>query len=164
MRTLLFFLFIFPIYSFSQKYALLDKKLKLPIIYSDSITVEQIKKGFFPVKNESVDSLIANFQYIREFLEKRQRSKAKSFELHSATTIITVKRVPYAYGDRYNIDAITNVGELTAMIKLSNSEISNKENVKHVDKVLSYLKSNKEFFRETNEITPKIYNVYIITE
>lgn len=164
MRIVLFLLIIHPCFCHSQKYALLDKKMKVPILYTDSVTLEQVRKGFFPVKNESVDTLIANLLFVQDMLSKLQRSKAESFELHSASTIIGVNRVPYAYGDRYNISAQTSIGELNAVFRLTSSEDSNKASAKRVSNILDYLKSNKEFFKAPNEIVPKKYNVYVQTD
>jgi len=59
----------------AQKYALLDKDLKLPILYTDSISVQQIKQGYFPIEKEKIDSFLANLNYISNLLNERTRSK-----------------------------------------------------------------------------------------
>ena len=80
MKIILIILLILPIVSIGQKYALIDRSLKIPILYTDSVTVEQVKDGFIPVENKSIDTFIANIVYLKEMLEVRQRSKMKSFE------------------------------------------------------------------------------------
>lgn len=161
----LLLLLLLPVFGIGQgKYALLDKKLKLPILYTDSVTVEQIKKGFFPVENKNIDTLISNLQYLADMVSKRQRAKMQRFELRQASTVFEIERVPFAYGDRYNSRAVTQVGELSAFINILNSNLSNRENMAKVDRLLRYLESNKSFYTKPYEITPKIYNIVVITE
>ena len=165
MKYLLLLFVLIPTLGKTQtKYALIDKKLKLPILYTDSLTVEQISNGFFPLENKNVDTLIANLIYLHEMLDKRQRAKMQSFELRQASSVFTVNRVPYAYGDRYNSKAITKVDELTASLNIIDSELSNKKNKEWIDKLINYLKSNQDFYKAPNQITPKIYNVVVITD
>ena len=116
-----------PLFAVAQsKFALIDKNLRQPIIYTDSVTVEQVTKGYFPIENKSIDSLIANIVYLRDLLSKMQRAKMESFELRSSNAIITTTRVPHAYGDRYNVIAQSNNGQVQAKLNLVNSKDSNK--------------------------------------
>ncbi len=162
--SLLLSVFFF-IFTFGQsKFALIDKEYKIPILFTDSVSVEQISKGFFPVENKNIDTLIANIQYLISMLTVRQRAKMESFELRASNTIFKTTRVPFAYGDRYNTMLESVVGELTGKLLLINSEISNKKNAQKLDKLLKYLKSNQSFFKEPNEITPKLYNVVVQTD
>jgi hypothetical protein len=158
-------LLLLPIFSLCQsKYALVDKKLKQPILYTDSVSIEQISKGYFPIENNNIDSLIANLYYLRDMLSKLQRSKMQSFELHSSNTIIKTERQPYAYGDRYKSIFTSINGEIIATMLIVSSEIKNKDNLDRIRKLIAYLKSNQSFFKEPNEINPKIYNVVVITQ
>ncbi len=90
MRIVLFTFFFIPIIALGQKIALLSTDFKRPIIYTDSLTVEQISNALFPVSVENFDTLYANLDYIHSMLKKVQRSKMKSFELHSGSTIISI--------------------------------------------------------------------------
>lgn len=152
------------IIGFSQKYALMDSKLSIPIIYSDSITVEQVKRGFFPFENKNIDTLIGNLLFLKEMLETRQRAKMESFELHFNNTIIKTSRIPYAYGDRYNSIAESNCDGVIATFNILSHKISNKKNAIKINEILEYFKSNKSFFSYPFEVHPKIYNVIVITQ
>ncbi|HEU4469620.1 MAG TPA: hypothetical protein VFR58_00935 [Flavisolibacter sp.] len=162
-----FFVLVLVILPFSvlaqSKFALIDKNLEQPVIYTDSVTVEQVIKGYFPIENKSVDSLIANLIYLREMLSKMQRAKMESFELRASNAVITTIRIPYAYGDRYDAVAQTNNGQVQAKLNLLTSKDSNKDNMKRIKKLLAYLESNQSFYRAPNEIAPKLYNVVVIT-
>lgn len=151
--------------TFSQsRFALLDKDFKKPILFTDSVTVEQVTQGFFPVQNIHIDTLIANIKYLESLVSVRQRAKMESFELRSANTVIKINRVPYAYGDRYNSVAFSNNGQVQAKITLINSEMSNKKSRERLSRLLEYLERNKSFYRSPNEITPKIYEVVVVAD
>ncbi len=123
------------------------------------MTVEQTTKGYFPVDVQNFDTLYANLNYIKNMLSKKQRSKMKSFELRAGSTIVTVKRVPFAWGDRYLTTAKTKINELESDYVVTSFKISNSDNLSKIERLMSYTKNNKELFKAPNEITPKIYNV-----
>jgi len=148
----------------AQKVALLNTDFKSPIIYTDSVTVQQVKSGLFPVGINDFDTLYANLDYVDKMLSKRQRSKMKSFELHAGNTIIIVKRVPFSNGDRYLINAKTNFDEINSNFSLADIGRSNKRNSERIKKVMAYLKTNKSLFTNPYAVHPKIYNLVIITE
>jgi hypothetical protein len=164
MRQFLLSCLLFPFFGLSQHYALIDKKLKLPILYTDSVTVEQISSGWFPIENKHIDTLVADLYYLKDMLDVRQRSKMKSFELRASNSVIHTDRVPFAYGDRYNARMSAQCGEVTASMLLTTPGESNKTNLKSIMRLLSYLKSNRSFWKEAYNVTPKVYNVVVITE
>jgi hypothetical protein len=157
-------LLLLPMITSGQKIALINRDFKQPIIYTDSITVQQISSGLFPVSVENFDTLYANLTYIHSMLEVRQRSKMKSFELHSGSTIIAVKSVPFAYGDRYLSIAKTKIGEIESVFYLTRADLSNAKNANRIETLMKYMKANKDLFKAPNDIQPKIYNVIVITE
>jgi hypothetical protein len=163
MRKFIILLFFIPFASNAQKIALLNTDLKSPIIYTDSVTVQQTK-GLFPVGINDFDTLYANLDYINKMLSTRQRSKMKSFELHSGQTIISVRRVPFSNGDRYVIEASTKAGEIHSNFMLTDVNKTNKKNSQRIEKIMAYLKTNKSLFREPYEVHPKIYQVIVVTE
>lgn len=150
--------------SYSQRISLLDKNFKQPILFTDSISAEQIKSGYFPIETNNLDTFYSNVKYIIDMLKIRQRAKMQSFELRAGSSTIKVSRVPYAYGDRY-LGAVRNqFNEVEAVMPLLNHTVSNKDNANRLQKLLDYLTRNKSLFREPYAITPKLYNVVVITE
>jgi hypothetical protein len=164
MKKILFLLFLLPTLTHAQKVALLNTNFKSPIIYTDSVTVQQTVSGLFPVGINDFDTLYADLDYINKMLSIRQRSKMKSFELHAGQTVIKISRVPFSNGDRYLIKAATNNGELQSNLNLTDITKSNKKNFERIEKMMDYLKTNKSLFTKPYEIHPKIYNVVVITE
>ena len=160
--TLIFFQIAFTTYS--QKIALLDKNFKQPILFTDSISAEQLKSGLFPLQISTIDTFHANIKYLADMLSIRQRTKMQSFELKAGSCTIKISRIPFAYGDRYSGTANSQFSEMSASITLINQNNSNKDNAKKMEKLLEYLDKNKSLFRNPYTITPKIYNVVVITE
>lgn len=148
----------------SQRYALFDKTLEKPILFTDSVTVQQVTQGYFPIENKSTDTLAANIQYLKKMVSVRQRSKMESFELKSGNITINVKRVPYAYGDRYEAIMYSSAGEVKSQMTLINSEIKNKRTGQKLERMLDYFEKNKSFFKAPGEVEPKIYNITVISD
>jgi len=165
MKVLLLCLsFLFSISLNAQKIALLDKEFQKPIIYTDSVTVEQITTGYFPLSVENFDTMYANLKYIDKMLKIRQRAKMVSFELRAGSTTLKIDRIIFAYGDKYDIVAKTKVGEVESNFLLVSSKTSEKKSAKRVERLMDYMSKNKSLFKSPNEIQPKLYNIIVVTD
>lgn len=165
MKIILLFLCLSFCLSLSaQKIALIHRSFKQPITYTDSLTVEQVRSGFFPLVVNDVDTFYANLRYLYKMLKTRQRAKMESFELNSGSTFINSARVPMAYGDRYDIIANTKVGEVLAQMKLSSNALPNKKNARRIKDMMDYISKNKSLFSAPTEIHPRIYYLQVITD
>ena len=149
---------------YSQKIALLDTKLKTPIVYTDSVSVSQVSKGFIAIPVTDFDTLYQNLVYLQESLSKRQRSKMQSFQLLTNSTQIDVSRAPMAYGDRYFISLQSKNGVILSRMMISDANISNKKVANKIEEILSYIKSNNSFFTPPKEIHPRFYNIVVISD
>jgi hypothetical protein len=158
----LFCLFIF-INTFGQRVALMDKKFKQPILFTDSLTVEQVTKVYLPVYVKDFDTLDANLRYLEEMLSKPQRSKMGGFELRSGNTSISVMKVPMAYADRFNIIMKSEGQSITTLFTLSDANFPNSKGLDRIKDMRNYIQKNKSLFTAPYEIHPKIYNVVVIT-
>jgi hypothetical protein len=148
----------------AQKIALIHKEFKQPIIYTDSVSVQQITSGYFALEVSAVDSFYAGLKYLKEMLSVRQRAKMQSFQFRSGNTIIHVDRVPFAYGDRYNITVKTKVNEVTSVFDIASKDASNSKNAKRIGNLMDHITQNKSLFKAPNEIHPKFYEVVVITD
>jgi hypothetical protein len=149
----------------AQKIALLSKDLKSPILFTDSVTVEQITSGFFHIEVKNIDTFYSSLSFISEMLKKRQRSKMESFSFVSGSTTINIKRVPFAYGDRYQVIASSKVGKIDAnKIFIDALKRNNNQSIEDIEKLKKYIASNKDLFKNPNEITPVISNIVTISE
>jgi hypothetical protein len=163
-KILLSIILLASVKSSAQKTALLDVEFKKPIIYTDSVTVEQIKSGLFPVSTDNFDTLYANIQYLHSMLKKVQRSKMQSFELHSGSTKINISRIPFSNGDRYMSIAKSKIGEIETTLDLTPYDRSNAKNSYRLEKIMEYMKRNKDLFKAPYNVEPKIYNIVVVRE
>ena len=163
MKKLLIMFLCFPFITYAQKVALLDTKFKDPIIYTDSVTVQQVSTGHIPVKIENFDTLYANLKYLADMLKTRQRAKMQSFELRAGSTIITIQREPHAYGDSYSVVIKSKVDDVSSVYNLADQK-NNAHNANKIEKLMAYLKTNKSLFTNPYEVRPKLYNVVVLTE
>lgn len=165
MKLLSLLIFIFLGLSLSaQKYALVDRSFKKPILFSDSVTINQVSKGYFPINVKDMDSLFANISYIREQLKGVQRAKFKSYKIKSGNTIIQLTTIPHAYGDAYNILLITTANNLNAEYLLSDNQALNKKAVKKLNSFMDFIKKDKDIMvNEFKQYEPVIFDatVYI---
>jgi hypothetical protein len=164
MKTVFIFLLLFvSTCAFSQKFALLDPELKKPILYTDSITLEQVSQKFIPFQVSSFDTIYSHLKYLTGVLsEDVKRSKMKSFELRSGLTVIKLTSVSHAYGDSYDIDFITKANNITSNFKFGKNESLNKGNVKKLKKLMEYMKNATSLFQPGYvELSPTLYEVVV---
>ena len=128
----------------AQKYALIDRNFKKPILFTDSVTINQVTNNYFPIRVADIDSLNANLSFIIAQLSDIQRAKFKSYKLKSGNTIIQINTVAHAYGDAYDILLITSVDNLNAEYLLSSHKSLNKKAIKNINSLLEFLKKDKE--------------------
>jgi hypothetical protein len=150
-----------PLFGFSQKIALLSNDFKSPILYTDSVTIEQVSSGRFAVSVDDIDTLVASFAYLKNLLKDLSRSKLESWEFRSGKSVIKTIRVPKAYGDRYEIIVTSKFDEVTSVFDVS-TEKTNKKNSERIDKILKYIEKNRTVLRDWYEITPKMYEVVVV--
>ena len=144
-----------------QKIALLSTDLKSPILYTDSVTIEQVSSGHFAIDVNNLDTFVASLAYMRDLLKKTARSKLESWEFRSGNTIIMTSRIPNAYGDSYSVMAVSKFDEVTSTFDLT-PEKGSKKKSEHIDRALKYIEKNRTVLRQWYEITPKKYNVIVI--
>jgi hypothetical protein len=146
MKTYLCTLFLFlSLSGFAQKIALLDPELKKPILYTDSVTLDQISSKLIPIQANTFDTMSTHLKYIRDLLSNKiQRAKMKSFELRSGLTVIKLTSVKHAYGDSYDVDFVTKADNISSNFRFAKNEDLNKGNIKKIDKLLNYMKNATE--------------------
>jgi hypothetical protein len=151
-------------FSNAQKIALLNNDLSSPILFTDSVTVEQTTTGYFPIEVKNIDTFYSCLSSIQEILKKRQRSKMESFSYLSGSTRINIKRVPFAYGDRYIATAISKISGIeTSKNLIDVFKHNNSQSAERIEKIKKYIASNKKLFKSPNEITPIISNIVTIS-
>ena len=168
MKTIVGILFsIFSFSAYSQKYALIDRNFAKPILFTDSVTINQVSSNYFPVQVNDLDTLLANMQYLSTQLKYIQRSKFKSYNLRSGRTTMKITTVPQAYGDSYDILLFTSADNVNAEYLLANAKQLNKRAIKNLNSFVSFIKKDKDLVvREFKEYQPMVYDatVFISTK
>ncbi len=161
MKYLLLLLLI-PAFGSSQRIALLSKDYKKPILYTDSVTVEQMV-NYFPVEIKSFDTLYASLNYLKQLLTVRQRSKMQSFEFHCGFTVIKTEKIIHAYGDHFRVTARSKVHEISSSIRLAHDADNNKTNSRRIARLMEYMQTNKSLFTSPSEMQPVMKQIVMIS-
>jgi hypothetical protein len=155
MKRLAFILLITPLFSYSQKIALLDRKMKQPILYTDSVSLEQLRSGYFPVLRKDLDSFTVAIKQFKNLVASDQRSKADSYELKTGFTKFSAQTVRMAYGDRYHIITTTDLGYLSGSMTIASGNDKNKRTIENLENLIKYIQRNVSIMEPIKEIQPR---------
>ena len=145
-----------------QKFALIDRDFKKPILYTDSVTVSQVSNNLFPIKVTDLDSLIGNLKFVQNELKGLQRAKFVSYKLSSGQTATKVVTVSKAYGDSYNVFLTTAAGLVVADYLLVDNRQLNKRGIKKIQEFIDYIKTDKALtIHDFIEYHPVLYDATV---
>ena len=164
MKRFIIIVMLIPTICTAQKYALINKNLKYPILYTDSVSLEQVRKGYLPIETTVIDTFLANIDYISKLVMIPERAKFQSMDLRNGTTVIHIKRIPKAYGDRYEVKATTQANEVLAVEIFCDTNTPEKKTKKYLKEMIEYVRNERSLFKEYKAISPKFYNVVVETE
>jgi hypothetical protein len=148
----------------AQKIGLINTKFKDPILYTDSLTTNQLYGGYFPFLVSEIDSLYSALEYFKELVSKRQRIKMQYFEFRFNGCVIKTERIPMGYGDRYKIQLTNTIGDNTATYELGNGKITNLILLGRLNNFIEYLKNEKTITLKPYTKAPRIYNIVVVTD
>ena len=123
-----------------QRYLMIDRRLKIPIKITDSITEEQLKKGFFVVEKRNVDTLIAKLDSISKRLRNVVRENYDEDKLIIGTTILSIKVVKQSFADRLNVGISTDTGHgHNHSIYIVDAKLTNNDNARYLNRLIKYI-------------------------
>ena len=136
---LIAFLFIGFIGS-GQRFVLIDKKMNMPLAYTDNVTVEHNYRGYFAVEKAKVKEVIVE---IEKFVQKLSAGAMAddSFNFKVGNTTFAGLKIPLAKDERYDLVLSTDCGQLKSFMHLSDAKIPNNSNVYYINTWLKYLKT-----------------------
>lgn len=123
----------------AQKYALLDKKMSLPVTYKDAVTTEDNFKGYFPVDKSKIKEFITEVDKIAKLLTENKK-KPEGFEFLVGSTTFHGLRVPLATEERMDVVLSTDCGPSKITMHLSDAKLANASNVYFINTWLKYLR------------------------
>lgn len=165
-RTIIFGLvfILFASSAYSQKIALLKSDFKSPIIFTDSVTLNQISQNYIPVEANCFDSVFTILKFLKNFLEERDvaRAKMQSFELKVGVTLFKVSTFKHAYGDCYDIEIVTKINDVISRYKLVDNIKLMKKNIKKVEELMKYMSTEKSLFKNGyKEMSIRLLNIEV---
>jgi hypothetical protein len=138
---LIFFVIVSTVCS-AQKYALVDKQLSLPVIYANTITVQDNYKGYFPVEKNKLNEFVTEVEKIGKLLSDPKQPKPEKMDFSVGSTTFHGLRVPLATEERMDIVITTDYGVSKTTMHLSDAKLSNAKNAFFINTWLKYLHSN----------------------
>lgn len=125
----------------SGKYLIVDRKLKQPIHSADTITNEQMSKGFFAVEKQNIDTLISKLQFYSNKLRQVARYNIDETKWAVGTTQLTTKVVHFPFADRLNVALSTDSGNgYNREFYIVDSKLTNNDNARYLNRLIAYLK------------------------
>ena len=132
--------------SYSQKYALLDRAVKQPILYTDSVTATHYVKGYFPVETEQLDSLIIYLRSIKHTILNNRRMKLDEMTTSFGRTRGILRASYAAYGDRYQVILYTRLPNIEVAYEIGRRDRYNKINAKNIQRFIDYIVKDRSLF------------------
>lgn len=124
-----------------QRYAIIDRKLKTPLQLSDSITNEQLNKGFFAVEKRNIDPLLLKLDSLRNRLRTVARENYDQTRLDIGTTSLTIKVTKLSVADRLNVALSTDVGNgHNKEFSIVDSRLTNNDNARYLARLIKYIR------------------------
>ena len=109
-----------------QKYTLLERGQHREPVFSDTVTKENIKTGYWPIYTEDLDSLL---KFVGTFRQLKnvglQRTYFDNDDFKTANISFDIINIRHAYGDMYNIDIISNTENGSYKLRLANEADGN---------------------------------------
>ena len=124
-----------------QKFALLDKRLAQPVIYTDHVSQTDKFNGFFPIEKNLLPQFLNALEEISQKLAtKGPIGKAKQYQI--GCTKFTGLTISLASGDRLDYVITSSCGDIKVSMHLSDAKISNENNAFFINTLIKYIKSS----------------------
>lgn len=123
-----------------QRYAIIDRKLKAPLKLADTITKEQMDKGFFAVEKQNVDYLVVKLDSLSKRLRNVVRENYDEDKLIIGTTILSIRVVKQSFADRLNVALSTDIGHgYDHSIYIVDAKLTNNDNARYLNRLIDYI-------------------------
>lgn len=124
----------------AQKYALLDKEMTQPVIFSNTVTMQQSFAGMFAVEKDKLNDFVLALENIGKQLVNAKKVKPEAFKLSVANTNFTGLKISLKDEDRLDVVVVSTVGPVKSTIHLCDAKISNVNNAFYVNTWAKYIR------------------------
>ena len=135
------FLLLLTGFTYSQKYVLIDKTMAQPLAYTNTVTLQHSYKKFFAVERDKLPRFITEVEKILAMLNDKKKAKPESLEFYVGKTRFVGLKVPTKAEERLDVVLSTDCDGTKLYMHLSDSKISNANNVFFINTWLRYIKS-----------------------
>jgi len=149
--------------TFAQgKYTLLERGWHRDPVFTDTITKDNIKTGYWPVYTSDLDSLlkfVGIFRKLNKHSLKRTYFNNEDFKTVNISFDIT--NIRHAYGDLYNIDITSNTESGNYKLRLANETDGIYTTQSFINDFYDYIKKTikaREKLKKKNSINKDIYS------
>ena len=139
LTSTLFILTFFAFSSSGQKYALFDKKMVKPVIYSDMVTFQHSREGYFPVEKKNIREFVRQLERISRQLSDK---KVKNIDhiLPVGSTSFKILMIKFGGEDRMDITMTTNCGNISVSSHLADASSGKWRNSFYIKTWVKYIK------------------------
>jgi len=128
--------------SYSQKYVLIDKKMSLPISYTNTVTVEHSYKNLFAVESDKLHKFVAEIEKIAAELTNIKKPLPETFDFNVGKTRFFALKVPLAKESRLDVVLTTDCDGTKITMHLSDAKISNASNAFFINTWAKYIRTS----------------------
>ncbi|MEQ1553803.1 MAG: hypothetical protein ABL929_06480 [Ferruginibacter sp.] len=140
-RITLLFLLITNLSIGQKKYVMLDRAYNKPALYTDSITKENIKIGYYPIFANQLDSLLEIVSTFRKLGKQGlSRTYFNNEDYKTSSINLQISNSHHAYGDVYDIDIISITQQGEYRLKLSDASQSSHFTDSYIRNFYDYIK------------------------
>jgi hypothetical protein len=135
------FLIFYSVAANSQRFSVIDKRFKQPLLKTNDIS-KLLNKQCFVFESENKDSIVNALEDYIELFSKVGRANYPFTDSRAGNTVIKVATKPMAYGDRYTISAETNINNSIYRIMFGDARQKNKYTVDNIRKFIDYVNNS----------------------
>ena len=132
---------LFGTYCSAQKYVLVDKKMRLPVTYANTVTTQDNFKGYFAIDKTKISEFITEIEKIAGLLTDPKKKKPETIDLFLGSTTLHGLRIALKTEERMDIVVTTDYGNTKSIMHLCDPKISNASNAYYITIWLKYLHS-----------------------
>jgi hypothetical protein len=125
----------------AQKYVLIDKKMSVPVSYTDKVTMRDDYKELFAVEKKSITQFLKEIENISKQLVDKKKAKPESFDYKIGITHFHGLKVPLSIEERIDVVLTSDCGDIKTSIHLADAKSSNANNAFFIKTWLKYIRS-----------------------
>ena len=128
----------------AQKYVLIDKKMALPLSYTNTVTLEHSYKNLFAVEKEKLPQFLTELEKISAMLADRSKPKPEQIDFTLGSTRFKGIKIPLTAEERMDVVLTTDCAGTKINMHLSDAKISNANNVFFINTWIKYIRGSKK--------------------